>query len=459
MIEDDRGTVRAVAWSELFPWLILFRCFRLSVGLRPLLLSTVAAVAMILGWSLFGLVFSGNSEVASQHSAYSGCPWIAFASVANDFGFLPNRFSVEEGEAEAEKADDSGLLPDQFSPGDLDDKDLRNSIVLRGTDPIVGTWEHISRPFREVFTLNVGSGKEFRASKLAYSLLCSLWTIAVWTIAAAAITREAAVQLACGERLGWGGTIGYAKSRWKAYAWAPLLPFIGVLLGAAVIAILGLLLMRFNVGLLVAGVLWPLVLAGGFLMTLLLLGLAFGWPLMFATISTEGTDSFDALSRSYAYVFQRPLQLLFYLAVLTAVGLLGWGLVFGFAQTVIAITQGTACWGSGGQFVFTADPVPHIVYQFASGNSPGHLGWLGDLLIRTWSDCVRLLAVGYLYSYFWVSASAIYLLLRRDVDDTELDEVHLDEAESSEALGLPEIKKDETGAPFVNGEKPLDETE
>ena len=50
-------------------------------------------------------------------------------------------------------------------------------------------------------------------------------------------------------------------------------------------------------------------------MALLLLGLAFGWPLMWATISTEGTDSFDALSRSYAYVFQRPLRYLFYVVV------------------------------------------------------------------------------------------------------------------------------------------------
>ena len=45
MIEEERGTVRAVAWSELFPWLLLFRCFRLSIGLRPLFLSAVAAMA------------------------------------------------------------------------------------------------------------------------------------------------------------------------------------------------------------------------------------------------------------------------------------------------------------------------------------------------------------------------------------------------------------------------------
>lgn len=437
MIEEERGTLRAVAWSELFPWLILFRCFRLSIGLRPLLLSSVAAVAMVLGWSLIGWLFSGNEEIASQHAACNGCPWNTFAAVADDAGLASGPLGLPE-DTSAETA---------------------NSIVHRDTNAIVGTWEHLSRPFREVFTLNMGPDREFRASKLAYSLLCVLWTLAVWAIAGAAVTRDAAVQLACGERIGWGGMLGYAKSRWMAYAWAPLLPFLGVLIGTFAIALLGLLLMRFDVSLLVAGLVWPLLLAGAALMTLLLFGLAFGWPLMFATISTEGTDSFDALSRSYAYVFQRPLQLLFYAVVVTGVGLLGWVVVFGFAQTVIAVTQGAACWGSGGQFVFTADPVPHVVYQFAGGDSTSHLGWVGDLLIRAWSDCVRLLAVGYLYSYFWVSASAIYLLLRRDVDDTELDEVRLEDAESGQTYGLPEIKKDEAGAPIVNGETPLSETE
>ncbi len=457
MIEDDRGTLRAVAWSELFPWLLLFRCFRISIGLRPLLLSSIAALVTILGWSLIGLFFSGNAEIAAQHSACNGCPWNALVAVADSAGAVP-------------------WLQKWSAPGSAD---LDGSISYRNSNPIVGTWEHLSRPFRQAFSLNLGPGREFQASRLAYSLLCALWALVVWALAGGAVTRAAAVQLACGERVGWGGMIGYAKARWRAYAWAPLFPFLFVLVGVLLIAVFGLLLMRWNLGLLVAGIVWPLVLAGGFLMVLLLAGLAFGWPLMFATISTEGTDSFDALSRSYAYVFQRPLHYFFYAVLVTVVGILGWLVVFGFAQTLIGLTQGAACWGSGGQFAATAEPavkgaaqpeskqetprpVPAsgVFYKFSNGDSPSHVGWLGDLLIRIWSDCVRLLAVGYLYSYFWVSASGIYLLLRRDVDDTEIDEVYLEDAGGNDAASdLPEIGKDEAGAPVVNGEKPLSETE
>ena len=72
------------------------------------------------------------------------------------------------------------------------------------------------------------------------------------------------------------------------------------------------LLMRSDLGLLLAGLVWPLALVGGLLMGIFMLGLVFGWPLMWGAISTEGTDSFDALSRSYSYVYQRPYHYLFY---------------------------------------------------------------------------------------------------------------------------------------------------
>jgi hypothetical protein len=42
---------------------------------------------------------------------------------------------------------------------------------------------------------------------------------------------------------------------------------------------------------------------------------------------------------------------------------------------------------------------------------------------------VFLLVVGFGYSYFWTAATIIYLLMRQKVDDTEVDEIHLEETE------------------------------
>jgi hypothetical protein len=198
--------------------------------------------------------------------------------------------------------------------------------------------------------------------------------------------------------------------------------------------------MKVNIGLLLGGLIWPLALVAGLLMTLLLAGLLFGWPLMWATISAEGTDSFDALSRSYAYVFQRPLHYLFYIAVAGLIGWLGWLLVENFAAGVIWMAYWGAGWGIG------SDQLAAIRGGSTELSGIAHAG---AVLVRFWAGCVKLLAVGYLFGYFWSAAAAVYFLLRRDVDATEMDEVFLDADRSEESVGLPKVTTDQAGAPVA----------
>ncbi len=179
-------------------------------------------------------------------------------------------------------------------------------------------------------------------------------------------------------------------------------------------------------------------------MTLLLLGLMFGWPLMWGTISTEGTDSFDALSRSYAYVFQRPLHYLFYAIVAAIFGWLGWLLVQNFASGIIWMTYWAASWGA----------TDELVGKVMSGGDITGMGNAGAWLIHFFTGCVKLLAVGYLFSYFWTASVAIYFLLRRTVDATEMDEVFLDADEGEKSFALPKIVTDEHGAPVVSEGSP-----
>ena len=222
-----------------------------------------------------------------------------------------------------------------------------------------------------------------------------------------------------------------------------------MLLAAIPVLVLGFI-MRAGLGLLLGGILWPLALAAGVFMTLLLVGLLFGWPLMWATISTEGTDSFDALSRTYAYLFQRPLHYAFYAVVAGFLGWLGWILVENFAAGIVWMAYWAAGWGSGGaqvQAIMTSD-----------GSLTG-AGYAGAVLVRFFAECVKLLAVGYLFSYFWSAAAAIYFLLRRDVDATETDEVFLDADASEQAFGLPTVTTDKAGAPVAEDKLPAREAD
>ena len=53
-------------------------------------------------------------------------------------------------------------------------------------------------------------------------------------------------------------------------------------------------------------------------------------------------------------------------------------------------------------------------------------------------------------------ASAVYLLLRKDVDDTEMDEIYIvDERRTYE---LPPLKSDKSGVPQVQTPEPVEES-
>jgi hypothetical protein len=412
MADNDRDTLRRVAWSEICPWLAIFRTFRLAIGLRVLVLAAVAIFLTLSGWAALGRVFLENKQ-EDQETAESampawmgpgnGCPWEAIDEA------VPNRPTLRNL--------GKGLEAGPLAP-----------TAWQAPDPYFGTWVQLSQPLWEI-----GRGG-VTLRKLACLLLCGLWSVAIWAFFGGAITRIAAVQLACEERVGWGAALRHACSKWLSYCAAPLLPLMGVLLAGLPVVVVGVLL-RWYLAAWLAALLWPLVLLAGLLMAMLALGLIFGWPLMWATISAEGTDSFDALSRCYAYVFGRPLHYLFY-AVVAAV-------VSNFAAGVIWVSYSAAGWGAGVDNV----ELIRLIRE-------GQLGGAGRIIEVCWVGCVKLLAVGFIYGYFWTASTAIYFLLRRDVDATEMDEVFLDEDASEPSYGLPPLKTDEVGAPVVDEDVP-----
>jgi hypothetical protein len=410
MIEHDSNTLRAVAWSEVFPWLSIVRVFRAAISARALVLAAVAILITTTGWGILGAIFGTDSPATQWLQPFANCSWLAVTET------VPNQPS---------------LSPVHYVPG----QPTPVGPTYWSHDPITGPWLLLTFP-----ALAAVWHTGLSLSSAACLILCGLLSLAVWAFFGAAICRIAAVQLAADEQVGWGSALRFACRKWPSYFAAPLLPIGGVLLAAIPVAVLGFI-MRLNVGLLLGGLLfWPLALVAGVFMALLLLGALFGWPLMWATISAEGTDSFDALSRSYAYLFQRPLHYLFYTAVAGFLGWLGWLLVQNFAAGVVWMAYWAAGWGSG------SDQIRSII---GSGEPLAGVGYAGAVLVRFWAGCVKLLAVGYLFSYFWTAAAAIYFLLRRDVDATETDEVFLDADASEQAFQLPKVTTDKAGAPVA----------
>ncbi len=320
-----------------------------------------------------------------------------------------------------------------------------------------------------------------------YLLLVILVTIIIWSFFGGAISRMAAVQVARPtERVGISEAIRFTISRYRSFIAAQLLPFGFLLFLTIFLVIFGFFeILIPGVGdILIAGLGLPLVLILGLVMAVVLVGLT-GWPLMYATISTEGSDSFDAVSRSYSYVYQAPWHYLWYgfvalvygAALVFFVGLMGsllvylakWGMSIPSAflwqqrEPSYLFRWAPTSYGwrdlllHGSQYV-TTQPVllnnGHVVTGYVFQDSYLNSLWfyndIGSAMVTFWLCLLFLMIIGFGYSYFWSASSIIYLLMRRRVDDTEMDEVHLEE-EEIESPAAPAAPAQTVPAPATPG--------
>jgi len=405
-MSEQPSTVDQRDWQDYLPWLIIFRSLRPAVSTRLLVLSAIGLVGMVAGWRIFW-------DVLAYTTDENGRQVIVDDPVMQSIGFG--------------YVDGVPPWPWQSTYADFGTAgpmDALHSIPLVGgmLREATATISQLTMPFRLLFRQDLG----FRG--LAYALLCCAWALVVWGFFGAVMTRTVALRLTRDEGVSWARASQFSRARIGSYISAPVLPILGVAFLTIPVALLGLLA-RLDVGVLVTGVLYPFALLAGLLMTILLVGLLFGWPLMWSTISTEGTDAFDALSRAYAYVFQRPFHYLFYGIVASVVGLLGLTLVRGVATMVIHCTRWAASWGA------TSNRINDIVVVNVE---PG-VGESGAALIQFWENAVFTLVTAFAVSFLWSASTSIYLLLRRQVDAVELDEVFLEEEE--ERFGLPVMEE------------------
>jgi len=415
MLDDNSAILRGVVWTEIFPWLRIFRTFRIAVGVRALVPAIAGMVLMFAGWGVIGRALGPDESGSVQARPMNAYGW-ALDSAVRDAPVHPT----------------SELWTTQLRPF--------TGAPISSIAPIGSVWTMLTVPLIDSLDPVAGTGG------LTAAALTGLWALAVWALFGGAIVRMATVQLATGDRVGLAAAMRFAAKKWLSFVIAPLLPVLGIVLCAIPIAILGLLTGA-DVGAVVAAVLWPLALIAGLLMALLALGLIFGWPLMAATIATEGTDAFDALSRSYAYVFQRPLHYLFYAVVAGLLGAAGWLLVSNFAAGVLQLSAWGASWGATDQ---------RMALLAGQPEGFGEIAGISASLFWFWTMCVKLVAVGFLFAFFWSVVPSWYLLLRRDVDATEMDEVYLDADATEPAYGLPPVGQDEAGAPKVE-DQPADQ--
>ncbi len=378
---NSPGVVHQVRWAEICPWLILFRALRIAFSPSLLVLSLVGVIATESLWR--SVQTTVGVEPPDRLSMLDDPPVAALtASDSSDvpFGEPPlGRVPVASPET-AER-------------------------IERWGGPLVLGSVWFAQPFQRIIA--------GRAEGFWWLTVCGLLGIGIWGVVGGACCRIAALKLTNGKPMGVTSALTFGVEHWWSTAGGVLIPLAGAAALAVLVAVVGLFV-RWNMFAFGVAILWPAVLAAGFVLAVALGGLCIGWPLVWSTVAVERTDAFDATTRWFAYTFQRPLHLIGYAALAIVLGH-GGGLI---AQAVAGLTCYFSEWalavGAGAE---------RVTDMTGGGVEPERSMILTVGAIESWKSLVFGAANAFSLSYLWCVAVAVYLLMRLRIDSAEMDEI------------------------------------
>ena len=442
---DEASTVRSIDWRELFPFTHLFRAFRVAIHPSKLIIALVALACLWIGGQVLDGLWPTNATVTP-----------------------PERIALLL-ESEPEVAADLVVAP---APGVV--RSAAGTVATLQTGPqynrpVFRTFFHYEvmqannvlmfrdRPFESVWRFVAVGPLWLWKSHWFFALLYTAWFLLVWSVFGGAISRIAAVHVARDEKISVRHAMGFSVGKVLSFVFAPVIPVIIVLVIGLIIAVPSWILLHIKyIGPFIVGLTLVLALIGGFIITLVLLGTIGGFNLMYPTVAVEGSDSFDAISRSFSYVFARPWRMLWYTLVAVVYGAICYMFVRFFVWLMLAVTYYFVTWllvhpnvDNSAADVFnrmwpmTTDPLmtlPHSPdYAHLKGSEAAAAG-----LIQFWVYLTIGLIGAFAISFYFSANTIIYYLMRREVDATDLDDVYIEETDDDLEAG--EVPADVTVA-------------
>ncbi len=302
-----------------------------------------------------------------------------------------------------------------------------------------------------------------------YAILFGVLCLATVALFGGAIHRIAALHFAREEKISMGQALRFSASKFLSYLTAPLIPlalivFLGLLIS------LGGVLFGWYAGGILMGLLFFLAIILGLIIAFLLIGLVAGLPLMYPTIAVEGSDSFDAISRSFSYVFAKPWRAILYGLVALIYGAITYVFVRLFAFLALRAVHffvGWGVFGGGDRLSPDADKLDVLWTRPEFDDLFGRFSWaamggaepIGAFLIGIWVFLVAAAVAAFLLTYLASATTAIYYLLRQKVDATDLDDVYVEEPEEEALAAEPvgETPAEEAPAEEAKEQPPAEE--
>ena len=377
MQELGDNTIRRVDWQNVFPVVLLPRAFRYALGFRVILL---AFHGLIFTSLLAGFFVSTESSIHME--------------LGTDRQPANSPIKIVSDGAERLFPSYSGLFAPETSFG------WSHAMTSFSSPKIANPWTQLTATGLEVYF--------HRYNSTLASLSWFIVVLVIWAWLGGAITRIVALRFAQDRRESFPQLFDFMRKKWLSYIGAIILPLVGIFFALLPVWLLNWIWQAMIPSVWVGDLVHLILVFPFALVTVLMtIGLMLGWPLMFAAISAEGSDAFDAVSRGFSYVYQRPMQFVFYHLcnlVIYAIGVII--AYFVFYQTVTLIGYDPA----GLMIIFNS----------------------------------------FAFAYFWSSQTVIYFLLRRSCDATPNNQVFLGEVKKRT---LPPFAFGKNGEPELKAEE------
>ena len=415
---NNYDTVKGVDWREVFPWTAITRAFTVAVSIPVLLLASFGVGLTVSGWAI-----AESLLVPEQLTlAPAGATTDEMESVSHQGDTFAEDTALQNA-AETPFIDGSEQIPEptvavqppgHFAPamGSIADGDTR-SVFER---LLVGEGLMLVADLHDML---LGGDRELDAkTSYAIYIIDFVWLLIVWGFFGAMITRIAVIRIGRGEKIGLKEAMADVRKKYISYVMSPVFVLVSCFVLSLPVVLISLLL-NFDIGVLLASVLWIVAIVASVGVAVLLTGFFFGWPLMWPTISAEEDgDVYEATSRTFAYTFQAPIQYLFYVSISIAI----------WVPSVMLVQNFTSL---AEQVVFSGMNVAadegQLIQDYLTGkvslDGQSQIFIMGANIISGLHWFAHLMADAFCVGFFFASFSGIYLLLRRFVDHTPLDEV------------------------------------
>ena len=256
-------------------------------------------------------------------------------------------------------------------------------------------------------------------------------TLLACSLIGGAISRQAVLETATQVHASAGDSLRYTLDRSGTYLFAPIIPLIIAGFFALMMSLAGMVFYGAPILDAIGGLLFVFGLAGGFVVTFMLVLWIGGVHLVYPALGAEGTDALDAVSRSFSYVLARPLRMIGYSFFSIVYGAATYLFVGLFIFVTLWLTHLlVGAWVTreteiGMSFFSSIFPQPEFgktIYkpEFAQLSASGKIA---AVLTMAWVYIVIGIIPAFAMSFYFSSYGVIYLLMRRSCDGTDITEV------------------------------------